>query len=75
MAKVTITLDQNDVGQVIDGLEVRLNAYERTAEYFEGRLEDDMFIIEEVRDGEEAERIAKQYKRILDEIKSQISNQ
>ena len=66
----TLTLDSLDVMQVLDALESRAEAYEKTAEYLEGKPVD--IIVEEVSDREEALEIAAQFREIMETIQSQI---
>lgn len=76
MADVTITLDRDDLGQIIDGLTARMEAYQKTAEYLDGSFDDDgTFVVEDVRDAAEAKRIAGTYQRILSNLASQIGRQ
>ena len=78
MAKVyTIQLHEIDLGQVLDGLEIRAQSWERTAEYLRTQSlpADEMFIIEECSKREEADRIAKHYRLIIHEIHRQMRTQ
>lgn len=76
MAKIyRIELDDLDLGQVIDGLEARAVAWEKTAEYHRtGELPTDI-LVEECRDAEEAASIASHYREILEKITRQRGNQ
>jgi hypothetical protein len=49
----TIQLDEHDLGQLLDGLEIRAESWERTAKYLrtERMPDDDMFVVEECRRG------------------------
>ena len=60
-----IRLNGLDLGQVIDGLEVRANAWRHTATYLETGEATDGFVIEECDDAEEAKRMAERYELIL----------
>jgi hypothetical protein len=71
---VPLLLDEHDLGQAIDGISIRAEAYERTAAYLEGEEEDDPldpFIIEEVNNSSEARGIAEHYRRIEAELRRQ----
>jgi len=73
---LTIRLDRDDVGQLLDGLRCRLVAWQGTAEYMEtgynGRND---FIIEECGDAEEARKIAAHCARIIATIEAQVNAQ
>jgi hypothetical protein len=71
-----ITIDGFDLGQILDGLRVRAEAWRNTAEYFEtGLVPDDSFICEECRDADEATTIANHYDRIIALIEGQVQEQ
>ena len=73
---LTIRLEREDVGQLLDGLRCRLDAWRETAEYMEtGYSARDDFIIEECRDAEEAHKIAAHYARIIAAIDAQVEAQ
>jgi hypothetical protein len=71
--EITITLTRNELGQVLDGLEVRADAWEKTAVYLRSgdSPEGDAFVIEECSDATEAENIASDYRSIIEKIQSQ----
>ena len=72
----TIRLQQNDLGQLLDGLHRRSEAWHGTAEYLEtGNTPYDDFVIEECIDGEEARAIAKRYDQIIANITTQMKTQ
>jgi hypothetical protein len=72
----TIRLEQNDLGQLLDGLCSRSESWHDTAEYMEsGYSPRDDFVIEECSDAEEARAIAGHYDRLIAAIKTQISEQ
>ncbi|HUJ09702.1 MAG TPA: hypothetical protein VL171_06720 [Verrucomicrobiae bacterium] len=74
--KLHIELDSNDLGQAVDGLEVRAKAWEDTAFYMRnGESPDEYFMPEECRDAEEAENIARHYRSILKQIREQVEKQ
>lgn len=67
-----IRLSRVDLGQVIDGLEVRARAWRDTANYLEtGEPPHSDFVLEECRDAEEAERLASRYERIITSLITQ----
>ncbi len=75
-SKIRIELEPNDLGQAIDGLEVRAKAWEDTAVYLRtGESSDEFFMPEECRDAEEADSIANHYRSILRKIRQQVEKQ
>jgi hypothetical protein len=70
-----IRLNSLDLGQLIDGLEARADAWRLTAVYLETGEAPDGFMIEECEDAEEARRIAEHYDRILDAVTQQQAQQ
>jgi hypothetical protein len=75
MGKIlTIHLDSDDVGQLLDGLRCRAKAWHETAAYIEtGYSARDDFIVEECGDAEEARAIAAHYDRIISSIEKQVA--
>ncbi len=73
----TIQLDDFELGQLLDGLEIRAEAWEKTAHYLlHGDLPDgEPFIIEECNRPEEAEQIAEHYRSIVSAIRQQMEAQ
>ena len=73
----TIELDDLDLGQLLDGLDIRAEAWEKTAQYLRtGALpDDDFFIVEECSKPEEADDIAEHYRSIADKIRRQMEAQ
>lgn len=70
---VQFRLTEIEAGQVLDGLEMRAEAYEKTATYLSGGGETgEHFILEEVSDTEEARKIAEFYRKIIASMKSQL---
>ena len=57
-----------DLGQVIDGLEVRADAWRMTATYLETGEAPEGFVIEECADAEEARRLESHYRRIIQQL-------
>ncbi|HRF80261.1 MAG TPA: hypothetical protein PL070_09245 [Flavobacteriales bacterium] len=70
-----IRLNGLDLGQVIDGLEARATTWKLTATYLETGEAPDGFVVEECSDAEEARLIAEHYKRILDNLINQQTEQ
>lgn len=70
-----IHLNGLDLGQLIDGLEARADAWRLTAMYLETGEAPDGFVIEECSDAEEARRIAEHYQQILASIIRQQTEQ
>jgi hypothetical protein len=72
-----IELDDLDLGQTLDGLEMRAESWERTAEYLRSEKIPDggVFIAEECSKPEEADGIAAHYRSIIQRIRSQVESQ
>jgi hypothetical protein len=70
-----IRLNGLDLGQLIDGLEARADAWRLTAIYLGTGEAPNGFVIEECSDAEEARRIAEHYERILGTILQQKAEQ
>lgn len=69
--KISINLDDNDWGQIIDGLSCRAEQYEETTKYHEtGRADEDIL---EVRDADEAHALAMRYLGLVREIRRQLA--
>ena len=68
-------LNSLDLGQLIDGLEARADAWRLTVLYLETGEAPDGFVIEQCSDAEEARRIAEHYQRILANIIHQQTEQ
>ena len=75
--RYTIELDSLDVFQLIDGLEMRAESWEKTAGYLRtGNVSaDDLFIVEECSKPEEADAIAEHYRAIVSTIRKQVEAQ
>lgn len=76
---VTVKLEVSDVLQVLDALESRAEAYERTAALIKGEYKiseedafDSFFVPEECKDAAEAEEIARHFRDIYRTLESQI---
>jgi hypothetical protein len=72
-----IELDDLDIFQLLDGLEMRAEAWEKTAEYLRTGYvsSDDPFIAEECSKPEEADDIAEHYRAIVRAIRQQVEAQ
>jgi len=74
--QITFTLDSLDVGQLLDGLDSRAESWERTADYLRrGGASDELFLIEECSEAEEAAAIAGHYRSIIETIRGQMKGQ
>ena len=72
----TIRLTAIDLGQLLDGLRTRSDAWHGTADYLEnGSAAPSDFVIEECDDNEEARRIAEHFDQIISTIETQIDTQ
>jgi len=72
---VTLVLDKNDVGQILDALIERAEVWKKTADYLSGGSVDEEFVVEECRDEDEAREIAERYAAIIDSIRNQMISQ
>ncbi len=71
-----IRLEENDLGQILDGLRAREESWRKTADYFRsGYNPDGSFAIEACNDEYEADRIAEFYSRIIREVECQRDEQ
>ena len=70
-----IELDAFDLGQLLDGLEVRAEAWERTADYHRTGESRADFVVEECADADEAEKVAAHYRSIISKIREQRAAQ
>jgi hypothetical protein len=72
----TIRIKENDLGQLLDGLRSRSEAWHDTADYFEtGTTSQSNFAIEECNDANEALNIAGHFDRIIATIEAQVEMQ
>lgn len=71
MRNYKIELDEFDLGQVLDGLEIRATAWKKTAVYHRTGESPPDVIVEECCDADEAEKIAAHYHSIISKICSQ----
>ncbi|MBI9015892.1 MAG: hypothetical protein JEZ07_01390 [Phycisphaerae bacterium] len=70
---VTISLSRIDIGQLIDGLSVRRDAWRYTQRYLEEGYMEPERLIEECSDIEEAKSIADHYNDIIENIEKQLN--
>jgi hypothetical protein len=70
-----IKIDGHDLGQLLDGLETRADAWEKTADYHRTDQSPPNFIVEECNDADEAAGIAKHYRSIIAKIRKQQEEQ
>ena len=72
MSKIVhLSLTENDVGQIIDGLCIREKAWLQTAMLMRGEQPDDPSVCEECSNEEEAIAIAAHYSQIIKKIEEQ----
>lgn len=70
-----IELDGLDLGQLLDGLDVRADAWEKTACYHRTGSVPPDFIVEDCSSAGEAEEIANHYRSIISKIVMQMNAQ
>ena len=70
-----IKLSAADLGQLLDGLQCRAEAWEKTAVYHQTGFVPDGFLVEECNGAEEAERLARHYRAIIATIVKQTEYQ
>ena len=73
--KYKIELDDVDLGQALDGLELRAEAWEKTAHYLRTGECPAGIVVEECSKPEEADGIANHYRDIIAKIRSQMEAQ
>ena len=75
--QIYLVLGDNEVGQIIDGLLIREEAWLNTAKYLETEElpNDEFFLIEECSDADEARNIASDYRAIIEKIQKQQTAQ
>ena len=73
--KFRIELDEIDLGQALDGLELRAEAWEKTALYLRTGKCPEGIVVEECSKPEEADGIASHYRDIIAKIRSQMEAQ
>ena len=70
-----IQISARDLGQLLDGLEARAEAWEKTADYHRTGDSPPDFIVEECNDADEADSIANHYRSIIAKIQKQKEDQ
>ena len=70
-----IELEDRDLGQLLDGLQMRAESWERTAEYLRSGFIADDYLVEECSKPEEADDIAEHYRSIIRKIQTQMEAQ
>jgi hypothetical protein len=75
--RYTIQLDDINLFQLLDGLQMRAESWERTAEYLrtEQMPEGEFFIVEECSKPEEADDIAAHYRAMIASVRKQVEAQ
>ncbi len=74
-ALYSLKLNENDLGQIIDGLEARAAAWEKTEEYLRTNNSPRDFIVEECNNADEARSLARNYRSIIANITNQRNAQ
>jgi hypothetical protein len=75
MATYRIELDELDLGQLLCGLEMRAESWERTADYLRSGYVEDGYIVEECSKPKEADDIAAHYRCLIRSIRQQMAAQ
>ncbi|MBA3962200.1 MAG: hypothetical protein H0X40_09895 [Chthoniobacterales bacterium] len=71
-----LLLDELDIGQALDGLRGRQEAWANTAVFLrDGSFPGEPFLCEECSSEDEALKIAGHYRRIIDQIEGQLAAQ
>lgn len=70
--EVVFHLSRNDAGQIIDGLSVCLENWQKTVDWYDDKLDDPDFIILECSGREEAAQIVRVYEDLLESLAQQI---
>lgn len=70
-----LELDDRDIGQLLDGLAMRAESSERTAEYLRSGHVPGDHVVEECSKPEEADAIAAHYRTIIRKIDQQMDAQ
>lgn len=70
-----IELEAGDLGQLLDGLEMRAESWERTAEYLRSGNVDGDYVVEECSKPEEADCISAHYRALVLNIRQQMEAQ
>lgn len=73
---VTIALDRNDFGHILEGLEAHRDNWVRTADCFEApETMEEGYVMFECSSEHEARRIAEHFTRVIDNITDQLKEQ
>ena len=76
MKTYLLRLNENDLGQILDGLHVREESWRKTADYFRsGYNPDGAFVLEDCNGEHEANQIALFYARIIRDLERQRDEQ
>ena len=70
--EVTFRLSRNDAGQIIDGLSVCLENWQKTLNWYDGKLEDPDFVILECSGRKEAAQMVEAYADLLESLEQQM---
>lgn len=71
-----LRINSLDLGQVLDGLNARAEAWQKTADFLAtGQITGDPFICEECSDADEAAAIARYFSKIISQIERQVAEQ
>jgi hypothetical protein len=70
--EITFRLSRNDAGQVIDGLSICLENWQKTLDWYDGKLDDPDFVILECSGREEAAQMVEVYADLLDSLEQQM---
>ena len=73
--KITYELSEIDAGQVIDGLSVCQENWQKTLDWYDGTLKDPDFTILECRDRDEAANMVRIYDDLLETLCAQLRAQ
>lgn len=74
--KLCVYLDEDELGQIIDGLTARQEAWSKTAKFFrEGLKCDELFLIEDCNDEREAVWLAGRYASLIRLLEQQRDTQ
>lgn len=72
MKEFNIALSHNDVGQLLDGLDVLIEQWDATVEYLETGITREDVCIRESHNSSEAKSIANIYQQLRDQIREQV---
>jgi len=70
--KVLFRLTRNEAGQIIDGLSVCLENWQKTLKWYDGKLEDPDFVILECSGRAEAAGMVETYEVLLESLGQQM---